>query len=333
MDNDCYVYVTYQDNSCIQKFTPEGNFLNEWETTGGPCDIAIDTNNYIYIVVNSWNNVIQKFTSEGTLIREWIFEGSEYNHYGIVVDNDYVYLTDKNNCCIKMFTLDGLLITSFGNHGTEPGLLWDPFDLCVNKNGNIFIADSRNNRIQIFNFIPEIFLSVGLNIFGKPGNIPKGYTSYDLLSYLGTENEILKIQRHNVNYQTYENTFYNNGVTSGDKFDIENGEGCFVYMKVNKSFSFNDSINNPTFSLYPLKKGKNIIFLQCFPPDFTSYDFISYLGAPNEIQSIQKYNNNTGLFETTAYHFGRPAGTNFMIEYGEAYLIHAKVNKNIYLYK
>lgn len=64
-------------------------------------------------------------------------------------------------------------------------------------------------------------------------------------------------------------------------------------------------------------------------PSCSSYDLLEYLGSPDEIVSIQKYNRGTGAFETTAYYNEQPSGISFDIVNGEAYLVHMRVAKEI----
>ena len=193
--------------------------------------------------------------------------------------------------------------------------------------GKIYIADSNNNRIQIFGYRPKVYLSLGLNTFGCIGNIPQNYNSYNLMNALGTADELQKIQKYNSVNHTYETTIYENGLPGGDKFSIVSGEGYLVYLNVEKSIALNNGIENHSLSL---QAGLNIVTL---PFTSTSYDFLLYLGSPDEIGSIQHYNRKTGQMETTLYFYGKPSGIKFKIVSGEAYLIHMKVAKLINFYK
>jgi len=101
-----------------------------------------------------------------------------------------------------------------------------------------FTGSPGNNRIQIFTYVPEIYLSSGLNLFGYPGKIDPGYDSYNLLNNLGTQNEIQKIQRYNKTTQRYETALYKGGAAGGDRFDLVSGEGYLVYMKAARYIDF-----------------------------------------------------------------------------------------------
>ena len=173
---------------------------------------------------------------------------------------------------------------------------------------------------------PNIYLFAGLNLIGYPVEVPEGYSSYDFLIDLGTEAEIERIQRYNPVTGTFETTTYEAGVAAGDEFDIVSGKGYYVYMKESKLMSFAGRIMTPGIGLEP---GINLISIPSMPPDYTAYDLLLYLGAEDEAASIQRFNTETGAFETTAYFEGQASGVQFSILNGETYLVHMKVAKNI----
>ena len=49
---------------------------------------------------------------------------------------------------VKVFELDGAFITQWGGMGSEPGQFMDPFDLAVDGNGDVYVADRGNDRLQ-----------------------------------------------------------------------------------------------------------------------------------------------------------------------------------------
>ena len=71
---------------------------------------------------------------------------------GLSIDaNDNIYVTDKNNNRIQVFTSDGQFITKFGEPGSGNGQLIDPEGVGVDKeSGAVYVADTGNNRIQLF---------------------------------------------------------------------------------------------------------------------------------------------------------------------------------------
>lgn len=72
----------------------------------------------------------------------------------------------------------GLPLLSFAPEGPDEGEVSRPWGLCVNKEGNILVADRRNNRIQIFNRNGEFQTTFGTKGTG-PGefDLPAGITT------------------------------------------------------------------------------------------------------------------------------------------------------------
>jgi DNA-binding beta-propeller fold protein YncE len=68
--------------------------------------------------------------------------------------DEYVYVVDDGNSVIMKF--DKSLSTSslpsqFGGFGSGPGEFNRPTKAAVDQNGNVYVTDSGNNRIQVFN--------------------------------------------------------------------------------------------------------------------------------------------------------------------------------------
>ena len=60
-----------------------------------------------------------------------------------------------------------LLLQFLGGEGTDPGQFTRPNGVAVDEEGHIVVADSRNNRVQIFNTN-----GVFVNAFGTSGTGP-----------------------------------------------------------------------------------------------------------------------------------------------------------------
>ena len=71
---------------------------------------------------------------------------------GIAVDNNKnknVYVIDKINARVQLFDNEGNYLTGWGSFGKVPEQLNQPEDIAVYNNGQIYITDTRNSRIQI----------------------------------------------------------------------------------------------------------------------------------------------------------------------------------------
>ena len=65
-------------------------------------------------------------------------------------DGSSLYITDRANARIQVTDLEGRSRLVFGSFGTGPGELRDPKDLAWDGDGNLVVADSDNDRLQVF---------------------------------------------------------------------------------------------------------------------------------------------------------------------------------------
>jgi len=152
-----------------------------------PRAIAAGQNNDLY-VADSRNHRILHIDENGTLLNEWgsyaaidyasglvtttqALEqaplGTFYEPWGVAVGPDgSVYVTDTWNHRIQKFTADGKPIKAWGQYGQpildDPNTaasFWGPRGIAVNAEGRVFVADTGNKRIVVFdkdgNYITE----------------------------------------------------------------------------------------------------------------------------------------------------------------------------------
>src|SRR6266481_5305511 len=141
------------------------------QTIGIPDGISADGAGGFYVASSSQNRVY-RVTSDGTLTviagtgrRGFSGDGGhgssaqlKYPH-GVAVDGTgNVFIADTNNNRIRMVTPDGVISTVAGNGGYGfsgdggsgiSARLAAPRGVAVDQAGNLFIADSDNNRIRM----------------------------------------------------------------------------------------------------------------------------------------------------------------------------------------
>jgi len=168
VDTSGNVYVADTGNNRIQKFTSTGTFLTKWGSAGDgdgqfnqPRGVAVDTSGNVY-VADMNNNRIQKFTSTGTFLTKWgipsldVIDGSFREPCGVAVDTSgNVYVADSRNHRIQKFTSTGTFISKWGYHAAHSGPAADgqlnyPCGVAVDTAGNVYVADTDNDRIQKF---------------------------------------------------------------------------------------------------------------------------------------------------------------------------------------
>jgi uncharacterized protein (TIGR03663 family) len=133
-DGTFYVADTAQHS--IWHLSAEGNLLGTWGEYGvapgqfnEPWDVAVDQLGYVY-VADTWNHHIQKFTANGEFVLSW-----------------------------------GRLGQTQAYDPAGNGLFYGPRGIAVGPDGSIYVADTGNHRVQIFN-AEGVFLSE----FGGAGN-------------------------------------------------------------------------------------------------------------------------------------------------------------------
>ena len=194
------VYIADTDNHCIRKVsngtisTVAGNGTPGFSGDNGPATgaqlnypagIAVDSNGDLYIA-DTYNQRIRKVTFSNGLITTVAGNGTatsaQLNHpNGVAVDaSGNVYIADTYNHCIRKVSFsDGKISTVAGN-GT-PGFsgdkgaatsaqLYYPEGIAVDSRGNLYIADTNNNRIRMVSFSNGTITTVA----GSGGNVYSG---------------------------------------------------------------------------------------------------------------------------------------------------------------
>ena len=72
---------------------------------------------------------------------------------GVTVDlYGYILIADSSNNCVSVFDKDSNYINCFGSKGSAIHQFQYPYGIAVSANGNIYVSDHDNQRIQIFSY-------------------------------------------------------------------------------------------------------------------------------------------------------------------------------------
>lgn len=134
-----------------------------------PTGIAIGPYDTVY-VSDYFTDTVQQFTREGGFLRSWGKSGKQPGEFdspaGLAVGRDgAVYVMDEYNFRVQKFTPDGQFLTAWGEKGKvnvvisalnfllpddREGQFYYPSRLVVGPDNLVYVADSYNNRVQVF---------------------------------------------------------------------------------------------------------------------------------------------------------------------------------------
>jgi hypothetical protein len=96
---------------------------------------------------------------------------------GVYAERDKVYVNDFGTWTSRAYSLDGELLLQVGTLGDQPGTLFRPKHLAVDRDGLWYIVDAAFENVQIFNEGREMLMDFGGPYRGPGGMIlPSGIT-------------------------------------------------------------------------------------------------------------------------------------------------------------
>jgi subtilase family serine protease len=168
----------------------------------------------------------------------------------------------------------------------------------------------------------KINIEKGFNLISYSRKSIPAISAFDFIKMLGSSQELESMLKFDSTSGRYKEVRYNAlGEPEGDDFELVNGEGYIVYSKVQKTVEL---IFSNECSVAGLKTGVNLLGSSCFSVNMTAYQLLQNIGNDTVVSGIQRYNTETGKFETAGYLNGQPAGVNFLIKAGEGYFIYMK---------
>ena len=115
-----------------------------------PRGLALDEINQKVYIADLGNICVKVLSFQGEFLTQF---GQEVlsGPYGIAVTEEFIFVTDWGHNSLFQINKDTLqLINRAGTEGGAEGELNAPKGLCVDRNGDVFIADSWNNRVSVF---------------------------------------------------------------------------------------------------------------------------------------------------------------------------------------
>ena len=150
----------------VAKFDPNGKFLMDWGSAPadpknpGPNEwntvhsIAISKDRKLY-VVDRGHERFQVFDENGKFLdmfqtREshWPTGVRSQPYYHLITDDGFIWMGDGGTQRILKYDLDGNFLYGWGQAGSKPGQWWGPHQMTVDQEGNLYVAEVQNGRIQ-----------------------------------------------------------------------------------------------------------------------------------------------------------------------------------------
>ena len=152
-----------------------GEFLNPW-------GVVVEHKSENIYVADQSNNRVQVFDKEVKYLFEFGSDKMKSPLY-IVIYKDRVFVTQNTGGCLLVYDLNGKFIQQVGTSGSAEGQLKHPHGIAIhNTNGDIYICDLSNNRIQIFSNDYSYKSQFGMSILKSPTDIQLTKDSIFVLS-------------------------------------------------------------------------------------------------------------------------------------------------------
>lgn len=209
VDPEENVYVADIDANRIVKLTAGGAVAAAWGQTGdGPGQfdavngVAVDAEGNVY-ATDEIGGRVQKFSREGAVLAGWGARGSGPGQFqrpqGLAVSRrGIIYVADTHNSRVQALSVDGQPLSAWGELRAgavdrgAPGRLDLPADVAVDDRGDVYVADTRNARIQKFTADGHL-LGVWKGDFRCPEGIAIGPEGDVFVADSGARNRIVKL--------------------------------------------------------------------------------------------------------------------------------------------
>jgi sugar lactone lactonase YvrE len=158
--NSSFTYVSDTNNKRVLAFDVGGNLLFAFGEDGTgkgqfkfPYGIATDDKGKVF-VADLYNGNISIFDEKGKFIdyfaQKVMTDKNIAAPAALRIIDKKVYITDIKTNKAYVFDLNGKLLLEVGKPGTKEGEFNAPNGITADEEGNIYIVDTANQRVQIF---------------------------------------------------------------------------------------------------------------------------------------------------------------------------------------
>ncbi|MCC2672424.1 MAG: hypothetical protein K0Q72_4896 [Armatimonadetes bacterium] len=179
VDPEGNLWLTDNGDHRVLKLSPEGKTLASFGVQGQPGEVAFAPNGDVYVSDGYGNSRVVRFSHDGKYLGAWGKKGTgegEFNlPHAVVVDRrGRVYVADRENARIQVFTPEGKFITQWRDTG-------HPYGLYLTPDERLFVTDGIAHTLSLFDLNGK-----RLGQYGMPG---KGPGEFDLPHLLTVDGE------------------------------------------------------------------------------------------------------------------------------------------------
>ncbi len=149
-------------NSRVVKFDRDGNFLLTWGEKGSPPNdtrpgyfnavhgIQVDPDTRTVYVTDRTNRRIQVFDENGEFLHQFSTGNPSTPQVLYLSADKNLWVADNATSKIIKFDMEGKFLYSWGSQGQWPGAMWNVHGISVDQEGNLYLAEVNNGRLQKF---------------------------------------------------------------------------------------------------------------------------------------------------------------------------------------
>ena len=126
-------------------------------TNSTPYDVAVSEEGHLAVAehgshtVTLYSKTGQKVHMFGTAGSYGTADGQFHSPSAVAIKSDLLYVCESGNNRVQKFSISQQsFISKFGTGGQGDGQFSSPYGICIDPEGNVFIADYSNHRIQVF---------------------------------------------------------------------------------------------------------------------------------------------------------------------------------------
>ena len=172
VDSADRVYLLTRNEPFVLVYERDGRFIEAWDAKFvAPHHMSIGPGDWV-LITDYKNHTVHKYTRSGELVMTLGTPGvkTETGSVGrnlftvrragppfneptnaVLGRDDKIFVSDGYfNARVHRFSADGELEISWGEPGGDAGEFYTPHSLAVDGDGNVWVADRENDRIQVF---------------------------------------------------------------------------------------------------------------------------------------------------------------------------------------